>query len=124
MPLYAFFFFLFSLANMSFPGTSSFIGELLVLISAFSVNTLLAFYAGFGMVLNGVYVIWLYNRLFFGILDANRIKFYSDLNKREFYILLPLAVLVLFFGIKPNSILNIMEYSILGFLNDVQILYY
>ena len=115
------FFFLFSLANMSFPGTSSFVGELLVLISAFSINSLLVFYAGFGMVLNGVYVIWLYNRLFFGILSSERIKYYSDLNKREFWILLPLAVLVLIFGFKPNTILNFIEYSIFVFLNDIQL---
>lgn len=108
---------------MSFPGTSSFVGELLVLISAFSINTLLAFYAGFGMVLNGVYVIWLYNRLFFGILNGDCIKYYSDLNKREFFILLPLAILVLVFGIKPNSILNLIEYSIFVFLNDVQLFF-
>ena len=109
---------------MSFPGTSSFVGELLVLLSAFSSNFLLAFYAGFGMVLNGVYVIWLYNRLFFGILNEFRIKNYSDLNKREFYILLPLALLILFFGIKPNSILMIIEYSVFNFLNDVQLFYF
>lgn len=121
MPLYAFFFFFFSLANMSFPGTSSFVGEILVLISAFSVNTLLAFYAGFGMVLNGVYVIWLYNRLFFGILNSETIRYYSDLNKREFFILFPLFLLVLFFGLKPNSILNIMEYSIMSFIEDMLI---
>ena len=106
---------------MSFPGTSSFVGELLVLISAFSINSLLVFYAGFGMVLNGVYVIWLYNRLFFGILSSERIKYYSDLNKREFWILLPLAVLVLIFGFKPNTILNFIEYSIFVFLNDIQL---
>ena len=124
MPLYAFFFFFFSLANMSFPGTSSFVGELLVLLAAFSSNFLLAFYAGFGMVLNGVYVIWLYNRLFFGILNDSRIKNYADLNKREFYILLPLALLIFFFGIKPNSILNVIEYSILTFLYNVQLFYF
>lgn len=101
---------------MSFPGTSAFVGELLVLLSTFSSNSLLAFYLGFGMILNGVYVIWLYNRLFFGILSRLRIKFYSDINKREFFILLSLLLFVLLFGLKPNLILLYIEYSSLFFI--------
>jgi proton-translocating NADH-quinone oxidoreductase chain M len=113
MPLLAFFFFFFSLANMSFPGTSSFIGELLILVSAFSLNTLLSFYASFGMILNGIYVIWLFNRLFFGLLNGLNLNFYSDINKREFFVLFIFFILILIFGIFPNLVLNFLNYSVL-----------
>jgi proton-translocating NADH-quinone oxidoreductase chain M len=113
MPFLAFFFFFFSLANMSFPGTSSFIGELLVLISCFSINTFLAFYACFGMILNGIYVIWLYNRLFFGILNSANLNFYSDINKREFLLLFIFSFFIIVFGISPNLILDFLTFTTL-----------
>lgn len=113
MPLLAFFFFFLSLSNMSFPGTSSFIGELLILVSCFSINTLLSFYAAFGMILNGIYVIWLFNRLFFGILSPCNFNFFSDINRREFFILLPLSVLIMVFGIYPKLVLDYMHFSFL-----------
>jgi len=69
MPILCFFFFFLTIANMSFPGTSSFIGELLILIGCFSVNLEVSFLASLGMVLNGIYVIWLFNRIFFGVIN-------------------------------------------------------
>lgn len=113
MPLLAFFFFFLSLSNMSFPGTSSFIGELLILVSCFSINTILSFYAAFGMILNGIYVIWLFNRLFFGILSPYAFNFFSDINKREFFILLPLSILIMLFGVYPKLVLDYMHFSLL-----------
>lgn len=97
---------------MSFPGTSSFVGELLILVSCFSINPLLSFYAAFGMILNGIYVIWLFNRLFFGILSTLNFNFFSDINKREFVILLPLSILILIFGLYPNLLLDYIYFSV------------
>jgi NADH-quinone oxidoreductase subunit M len=97
---------------MSFPGTSSFIGELLILISCFFVNIEVSFLAAFGMILNGIYVIWLFNRIFFGVIKTRTaFVFYSDINKREFCILSFFIFFILFFGFCPNSILNNINYS-------------
>jgi NADH-quinone oxidoreductase subunit M len=105
---------------MSFPGTSSFIGELLILISCFFVNVEISFFAAFGMVLNGVYAIWLFNRVFFGAIKLNNLYFsYSDINKREFFVLFLFTVLILMFGIFPNLVLNYISYSSLYFIFDL-----
>lgn len=114
MPFLSFFFFFFTIANMSFPGTSSFIGEFFILISCFFVNLEVSYFAGVGMVFNGIYVIWLFNRLFFGIINNMLgLRFYSDVNKREFLVLFLFAGFVFFFGIFPSFIINNMLYSCL-----------
>jgi NADH-quinone oxidoreductase subunit M len=69
MPLFATVFFLFTIANMSFPGTSNFIGELLVLVGLFQQNILVLLFAATGVVLSAVYSAWLYNRVIFGTLS-------------------------------------------------------
>lgn len=112
MPLLSFFFFFLTLANMSFPGTSSFIGEFLILISAFIINNEIAAFAALGMILNGVYAIWLFNRLFFGIIQPTKgLQFYADINKREFFILATFSFFILIFGVYPNLLLNVVNYS-------------
>lgn len=119
MPFLSFFFFMFSLANMSFPGTSSFIGEFFVLLAAFEISPLLCFYACFGMILNGVYVIWLFNRIFFGILNCKNVQLFSDINKREFCILISLFFFVIILGIFPNSILKSNNFIIHFLLENI-----
>jgi NADH-quinone oxidoreductase subunit M len=57
MPFFTIFFFLFTMANMGFPGTSNFVGELLVLVGIFQYNTIALFFAATGIVLSAVYSI-------------------------------------------------------------------
>lgn len=119
MPLLSFFFFFFSISNMSFPGTSSFIGELLILISCFLVNLEICFFATFGMVFNGIYAIWLFNRIFFGVIKKNNIFFYyCDINKREFFVLFLFIFFILIFGVFPNIIFYNINYCCLFFIFD------
>jgi proton-translocating NADH-quinone oxidoreductase chain M len=114
MPILSFFFFFFTLSNMSFPGTSSFIGELLILLSCFLLNTEISLFATSGMILNGIYAIWLFNRIFFGVIKANNLSiYYSDINKREFFVLFLFFIFILFFGVFPNFILDYISYSCL-----------
>jgi NADH-quinone oxidoreductase subunit M len=64
------FFLFFTLANIGFPGTSGFIGEFLILIGSFKVNSTVTFFGAIGMVLSGCYALWLFNRLSFGNLKT------------------------------------------------------
>lgn len=114
MPVYSTFFF-FILANISFPGTSNFIGELLVLLGVFEINIFICFIAAFSIILTAIYSIWLINRILFGALKTKIFNF-SDLNKREFYILLVLLFITIFFGFFPDYILNKIELCI-NFIN-------
>ena len=69
MPLYAFCFMVFTMANVGLPGTSGFVGEFLALTGAFQINTWLAVFAALGVILSAVYALWLYRRVIFGVLE-------------------------------------------------------
>lgn len=111
MPVFGILFLVFTLANISFPGTSNFIGEILVLMGIFSVNVLTCILASIGVILGAVYAIWLYNRIMFG--SVKGIVYYCDVNRREWYTYLPLLIMVLVMGIYPSVFLDIMDLSIL-----------
>lgn len=105
MPLFSSLFLFFAMANLSLPGTSSFIGEFLVLLSLFSVNGVVALGAVVGVALSAAYNVWLFNRLCYGP-PPSHIGAYSDLNAREFSLLAFFAVLVICFGLFPSSLLE------------------
>lgn len=114
MPVFAVFFFISTLANMSFPGTSNFIGELLIFIGLFQKNYFILLFASSGIVLSAVYSIWLFNRIFFGTLKIENevISNYAELNRTEFYILLLLTVVMLSFGLQSTFFLTLINLPI------------
>lgn len=111
MPVFAIYFLFFTLANISLPGTSNFIGEFLVLVGTLSSSTLGAFIASIGVILGAVYAIWLYNRVMFGSVKIEFLKKFSDLNKKEFLLSFVLVVLILITGIYPSLITDYLHVS-------------
>ena len=111
MPMYSFSFMIFILASLGLPGTSGFVGEFLVLLSIFSVNTYFAFFATTGVVLAATYSLWLYRKVIFGELIKDDLKDILDLTKREIIIFIPLIFLTLSIGIYPKPIIEILEPS-------------
>jgi NADH-quinone oxidoreductase subunit M len=112
MPLYAFCFMVFTLANVGLPGTSGFVGEFLTLIGAFRVNSWVAFFATTGVILSAAYALWLYRRVIFGQLEKPELKAIADIDRREIAILAPLVTLTILFGIYPAPLLDIMSASV------------
>ena len=112
MPIYAAVFMVIALANVGLPGTSGFVGEFLVLVGIFQVNTWVAFLATTGIVLSVAYTLWLYRRVIYGELVKAELKDILDLNRREIAVFTPLVVLVLFFGIYPQPLLDVMHVSV------------
>lgn len=112
MPIFSVLFLFFILANMSLPGTSSFVGEFLVLVGAFQSNTSIAILASTGIILGAAYSIWLYNRVAFGSISTDYIKTFTDVNRREIFIFSPFVLLVLVMGIYPEIFLNPMHASV------------
>jgi len=111
MPVYAVFLLIFTMANIALPGTSSFVGEFLLLTGIYKTSVFSCIIGATGVVLCGAYSLWLYNRLIFGnIKIAYTLKF-KDLNFREFSILLPLLLLVIFMGIYPSFFSNFIHLS-------------
>ncbi len=111
MPLYSFSFMIFILASLGLPGTSGFVGEFLVLLSIFSVNTYFAVFATTGVVLAATYSLWLYRKIIFGQLIKDDLKDILDLSSREIIIFVPLILLTLLIGIYPIPVLEIIEPS-------------
>lgn len=106
MPWFSVFFLIFTMANIGFPGTVNFIGEFLVLIGTWKSNTTVIFLASIGTILGAVYGIWFYNRLIFGQIRFYALQKFIDIQRREFYLLLPLVFMVFFMGIYPILFLD------------------
>lgn len=117
MPLLSIFFLLFTLGNIGFPCTSSFIGEFFIFVGLFKSNIFIALLTLIGLFISVIYSFLLYNKIFFfNSLNQNNYFFkYSDLNKREFLILLILLTFMFFYGIYTKSFFNIHYYI----LNDL-----
>lgn len=112
MPLYATVFLIFTLGSIGLPGTSGFVGEVLVLVAAFQVKGLLAFGMGLGVILGAAYGLWLYGRVVLGPLEKESLKKLLDLTWVEKAALYPLVVLTLFFGVYPTPLLKMSEGAI------------
>ena len=112
MPKYAFFFMVFTLASVGLPGTSGFVGEFLVVVGAFQVNTWVAVLATTGIILGAAYALWLYRRVIFGTLEKADLKALLDLHPREVVILGSITVGVMWMGIYPASFLDVMAVSV------------
>ena len=112
MPNYAIVFMVFILASVGLPGTSGFIGEILVLIGIFKTNYLVAFFAATGVVLSACYSLSLYRRVSFGEITNDKVKVLKDMNYSEFITLIPLLILVILLGVYPNIILDTISTSV------------
>ena len=119
MPMYAFTFMVFILASLGLPGTSGFVGEFLVLLSIFSINTYFAVFATTGVVLAATYSLWLYRRMIFGALIKDDLSEMVDLTRREIIIFVPLITLTIFIGIYPKPVIDIIEPSAKKIVNQV-----
>ncbi|MDP6572532.1 MAG: NADH-quinone oxidoreductase subunit M [Rhodospirillales bacterium] len=117
MPAYALAFMLFMLASVGLPGTGGFIGEFLVLVGAFQVNTWVAALTAIGVILGAVYMLYLYRRVIFGKLTKDSLKDIFDLSPREVAVFAPLVVVVLWMGIYPVPFLDVMDASVVNLID-------
>ena len=120
MPIYAFCFMVFTMANVGLPGTSGFIGEFLTMLGAFQANTWVAFLAATGIILSAGYALYLYRRVVFGPLEKQSLMNISDMKPREIAILAPLVVLTIFFGFYPAPLLDVMAVSVKNLVMNYQ----
>ena len=112
MPAYALVFMFFTMANVGLPGTSGFVGEFLILIGIFQVNTLVAAVATSGVILSAAYALWLYRRVAFGPLVKAALQTIQDMSRRERAIFAPLVVMTLLLGIYPAVVTDITGASV------------
>ena len=119
MPAYSLIFMLFMLASVGLPGTAGFVGEFLVLVGVFQVNTWVAALAATGLILGAAYMLYLYRRVIFGQLTKDSLKAILDMSPREIAVFAPLVVLVVWMGVYPAPFLDVMHASVANLTTQV-----
>ncbi len=121
MPVFAAFMVLFAMANSGLPGTSGFVGEFMVILASFKANFWFAFLAATTLILGAAYSLWMVKRVVFGEVANDNVQQLEDVNAREFVILASLAVMVLFFGLYPAPLVDVMHASVDNLLAHVTV---
>jgi len=116
MPVFAAFFMLFAMANAGLPGTSGFVGEFLVIIGAMNVNFWYALAAATTLVFGAAYTLWMYKRVIFGAVANDQVAALKDIGMREILILGLIAIAVLFIGVYPLPLTEVLNMSVSGLL--------
>ena len=112
MPIFAAFFMLFALANAGLPGTSGFVGEFMVIMAAIKVNFWYAFFAATTLVFGAAYTLWMYKRVVFGAVASPGVEGLKDVTGREILILAILATAVLWMGVYPLPLTEMMHTTV------------
>jgi len=112
MPWFALFTVFFLMANSGLPGTSGFVGEFMVILSAFQANFWFAFLAALTLILGAAYSLWLAKRVIFGAVANREVQNLQDINAREALVLGILAFAVLFIGLWPQPLVDMMQASV------------
>ncbi len=120
MPLYAMFFMIITMSSIGLPTLNGFIGEFTILLGAFNVSWVWALFAATGIVLGAGYMLWMYQRVFFGELTNEKNRDLPDLNRREQWTLIPLIVLAFWIGLYPKPFFRIMEPTVTRVLERVE----
>jgi NADH-quinone oxidoreductase subunit M len=118
MPILAVLAMLFTMANLGLPGTGGFVGELLVVIGAIHLGSITALLSAIAMVLGAAAMLVLYRRLFFERPATAATSRIPDLSIREFAVLAPLAVLVLWMGVFPTSFMGLFDPQVTNFAQE------
>lgn len=119
MPWFAAFVVLFAMANSGLPGTSGFVGEFMVILASYKMNFWIAFIAALTLIIGAAYTLWMVKRVIFGDVGNNEVGKLQDLNKREFFNMAVLAVLVIGIGVWPDPLVDVMHASIDNLVNHI-----
>ncbi|SER59823.1 NADH-quinone oxidoreductase subunit M [Nitrosomonas sp. Nm51] len=119
MPVFAAFFMLFAMANAGLPGTSGFVGEFLVIMGAVKVNFWYAFLAATTLIFGAAYTLWMYKRVIFGAVASPAVEGMQDISRREFIVLAILAAAVLWLGVYPFPLTDVMHVTVDNLLDHV-----
>ena len=118
MPRFVALFFLFSIAGFGLPGTCNFIGEFLVLVGASYINFAMVLFSMVGIVLAAAYMLWMLQRVALGEPNTKFVSVLPDLTSRELGTVIPLAILVLWIGLYPSPLIEMMDVSVVDLIQQ------
>ncbi len=121
MPKFTAFALLFAMANCGLPGTAGFVGEWMVILGAIRANFWLGFAAATALIFGAAYTLWMFKRVYLGPVGNAKVKALADINAREFLVMTLLAVTVLFMGLYPKPLTDVMNASVVDLLKHVAI---
>jgi len=121
MPKFAAFVVLFSMANCGLPATSGFVGEFMVIMGAVKANFWLGLLAATALILGAAYSLWMVKRVIFGKIANHHVAELSDINGREFFMFVVLAIGVMVMGLYPAPFTDTMQVSVADLLQHVSI---
>ena len=110
---------LFAMSNAGLPGTSGFVGEFMVILTAMKANFWIAFLAATTLIIGAAYTLWMVKRVIFGEIGNDNVAKLKDINQREFVVLGSLAVLVILLGVWPNPLLEVMHVTVSNLLEHI-----
>lgn len=120
LPVYATFFMIVMLSSMAVPATNGFVGEFLVLLGAWSFRPIYSILAGTGVILSAVYMLWMYQRVFYGKITNAANENLNDLNFREKLVLVPIVVMIFWIGLYPKPFLTLLEPTVKTVIKQVE----
>ncbi len=112
MPVFAAFFMLFAMSNVGLPGTAGFVGEFMVIMSAFQSHFWVAVFAALTLVLSASYTLWMYKRVFFGPVANEHVAAFKDITWTEKVNYILLAIGVFFVGLYPEPIIDVLRVTV------------
>lgn len=112
MPIFASFFLLFALGNAGMPGTSGFVGEFMVILGSIKGGFWISFLAATTLIFGAAYTLWMFKRTFWGEVSSDKVAALKDIQGMELAAFSLLAITVLFFGIYPAPMINILHKSV------------
>ncbi len=119
MPKFAAFAVFFAMANCGLPGTAGFVGEWMVILGAVQFNFWIALLAATTLIFGAAYTLWMVKRVYFGDVANDDVKQLADINGREFTMLALLAAAVLWMGVYPKPVTDVMNASVSQLLKHV-----
>ena len=123
MPIFAAFFIVVTLSSIGLPGLNGFVGEFLILVGTFKSTGVYAVIAATGIILAAAYMLWMYQRVMFGVVTKEENKVLKDLSGREILVLSCVTLFIFWIGIYPQTFLSRMEPTVKSYIAQVNTKY-
>jgi NADH-quinone oxidoreductase subunit M len=129
IPAFSALFMIVSLSSLGLPGLNGFVGEFLILVGAFAWASgpsaapaayLVPVLATSGIVFAAVYLLWMYQRVCFGEITNEANRRLADLTGREWAVLLPVLLFIVWIGVYPRPFTGMTEASVQALITQVQ----